>query len=286
MDVEAPSRPPHFQPLVRKAAKGDAWQSHTLPIDVLAEILTFLPWTQVVMTRSVCWQWLEASRVTPVREIVVAKHKTAIALGILSTTLPALLGLTIDFSQRVSEKFIVDDEMLENARGFRNLRSLALCQTSLQWSAPKIMQFQHLESLDLFRSSELHWDLSDLASLPKLRNLDCSHNRKLLGNIRSLQILSETLKKCVLAGCVNITGDLQDVASLRVLEVFIIRDTHITGDIRNIGPDDFPSIQTFDLNDTIYGGNVVNRIGDAPGVMEARHVFLMRRSPPGIFCHS
>lgn len=65
------------------------------------------------------------------------------------------------------------------------------------------------------------------------------------------------------------TGDVHTLASFPRLESFDVSGTRVTGDVRKIGSTDFPCVKKITLAEHVYGGFTINRIADAPEVMEA-----------------
>ena len=52
--------------------------------DLLARILSYLPWTEVMKCRVVSREWRDAALITPVQELVIDKEDIALALPFLS----------------------------------------------------------------------------------------------------------------------------------------------------------------------------------------------------------
>ena len=67
------------------------------------------------------------------------------------------------------------------------------------------------------------------------------------------------------------------------LEELTLRDTSVTGDIRQVDDSDLVSIRTMDLSDGVYGGGNLKRISDAPAVMAAK--FRPKKRNPELFTH-
>jgi hypothetical protein len=249
--------------------------------DVLANILSYLPWREVLKCRMVSPEWRDAVLSTPVQEIVVDTLDLAHELPSLAVVMPGLQKLKLLSPLDYNDTFIVDDEVLSLARGFRQLTSLEMGKTTLRTCAPRIMHLHNLETLDLGWNERLVWDLADLSAIPRLKNLLCIFNIELTGDLIILQALSRTLVALNLLGCKRIVGNLQTLVSFPRLEKLNVYGTKVTGDVRKIGSPDFPCLKKIRLGEHVYGGSTVNRIVDAPEVMEAWHRFEIRN--PGIW---
>eukprot|EP00978_Attheya_sp_CCMP212_P025485 scaffold82058_cov62-Attheya_sp.AAC.3 len=86
-----------------------------------------------------------------------------------------------------------------------------------------------------------------LLGLPNLQKLYCPHNHSLTGSLSSVRVLFGSLVELVLSSCNEVTGSLEDVSDFPRLEIFQVNGTKVTGDIREIGRDDFKSLKKLDL---------------------------------------
>jgi hypothetical protein len=100
------------------------------------------------------------------------------------------------------------------------------------------------------------------------------------GNLSSLRILRDTLEKVDFFDCRNVEGNFMDLADFPRLKKLDLRETNVTGDIRDIRGHDFPALEDLWLPEGVYGGigHEFQRISDAPDIMQAIH-HLLRRSP-------
>jgi hypothetical protein len=98
------------------------------------------------------------------------------------------------------------------------------------------------------------------------------------GNLQSLRVLTNCLVSLSLENCPNVTGNLMVLADFPYLQRIGIRCTNVTGDIREIGSDDFVSINELFLGDGIYGNLSFDRIDDVPGIMKAKSNLMKRRT--------
>jgi len=103
---------------------------------------------------------------------------------------------------------------------------------------PFLFNFPLLQTLNITSCRYLKWDLNMLAGLPSLTKLICSNNRSLTGNINSLRVLKHTLVKVSIDNC-RVEGNLMDLADFPHLTCLSLRCTDVTGDIRDIGEQDF-----------------------------------------------
>jgi len=88
----------------------------------------------------------------------------------------------------------------------------------------------------------LKWDLEMLAALPSLRELDCEYNNCLTGNIGSLRVIKDTLERVKLDRCYRVEGNFMDLADSPHLKELNLFGSDVTGDIRDIGQNDFSSL--------------------------------------------
>ena len=165
-------------------------------------------------------------------------------------------------------------------RQFLYLENLTLKETSLRGYHPFLFRFENLITLNLSGNREMEWDLSDLEGLPKLQNIRTVHNRGLTGNLRCLRVLKSTLVSIELAGCESVEGSIHDLADFPRLEDLSLNPymPKITGDLRELGSNDFVAIKKLDLPEQVYGFGRVQRIADAPALMLAKY-FMKKRSP-------
>jgi hypothetical protein len=256
-------------------------QGEALHGDVLANILSYLPWTDVMKCRVASPEWRDAALSTPVQELIVRTQDVARNLASLAAAMPYLRKLKFLLGPPWAN-FLVDDEMLGLARGFHQLTSLMMSRTALRTCAPPhIMQLHNLETLDLSYSTFLVWNLADLSATPRLKNMLCPLNKELTGDLSCLQFLSQTLSILDINSCSRVTGDFHTLASFPLLRRLVLFGTRVTGDVRKIGLTDFPCLKGVQLGEHVYGGKTINRIVDVPEVMEAWLRFETRN--PGIF---
>lgn len=121
-----------------------------------------------------------------------------------------------------------------------------------------------------------------LAGLTSLKELACWHNHRMTGNISSLRPLKDTLEKVNITFCANVKGNFMDLADFPHLEELNLIPTAVTGDIRDIGENDFPAIDQLDLPQGVYGGytHEIQGISDAPELIRA--VYLLKKQRPGL----
>ncbi len=140
--------------------------------------------------------------------------------------------------------------------------------------------FPLLKELSIQQCHDLKLDLEMLAGLPSLKELDCHSNYGLTGNINSLRVLEDTIETVDIEGCENVEGNLMDLADFPHLKELDLVDTAVTGDIRNIGENDFSSLESLYLPAGVYGGTgyEVQRISEAPDVVRA--FYLLKKQRP------
>ena len=119
-----------------------------------------------------------------------------------------------------------------------------------------------------------------LAGLPLLKELNCIHNHRVTGSINSLRVLKDTLERVVIQFCDHVEGNFMDLADFpRLKEMFLLQTT-VTGDIRDIGENDFSTLEQLALPHGVYGGTAYEfrRISDAPDLVRA--VYLLKKQRP------
>ncbi len=290
-----------------------AASANDLSIDVLADIFGFLSGAKDIMQkRRVCKKWKEAVKKTIVPliqtkdvhtarassgQFIVGNMKEYNAMNVMTRALPNLQQIRIgdpynlgdghkyndgedpdeEEAARTADHTSHDIEIISN---FGKLRILELYRADLNGRYPFIFNFPLLQKLSLNYCYRLKWDLEMLAGLPLLKELDCYYNDATTGNINSLRVLKDKLEKVRIGCCKNVEGnfmDLADFPNLKKLELF---STAVTGDIRDIGRNDFALLEELDLPKGVYGGdeNEFQRIADGPDVVRA--VYLLKKQRP------
>ena len=211
------------------------------------------------------------------------------ALWWICQALPMLQCIYCDFSLRRTkvETFQVcrgegsnlGDVLNQTPVSFRpianlqQLRHLSLRNIFLHGHYDFLFNFPELRTLDISGTNCLKWDLTMLSGLPKLEKLLCIHNHSLTGDLKNLRVLINSLSEINFASCGRVEGSLMTLADFPKLQKIDLTGTKVTGDIREIGPNDFSSIKKeMELCYTpIYGGGTLMKIEDAPEVMLAHH---------------
>jgi hypothetical protein len=122
-----------------------------------------------------------------------------------------------------------------------------------------------------------------LAGLPSLKELDCRGNDRLTGNLRSLRVLKNTLENVAISHSDDVEGNFMVLADFPHLRVLYLESTPaVTGDIRDIGADDFSKLIHLVLPSTVYGGDEyeLQRISDAAELMRA--LYLLKKHHPSL----
>jgi hypothetical protein len=267
-------------------------------LDIIEIIFGFLPPMEIMQKRGVCVVWKEAARSTivPLTDFHVYNLKRYNAMNVMTRALPNLQQITLvhldhrhkysdgeDPDRRVSAinaSLIPHD--IEIISNFSKLRILEIdCSAPLNGRYPFLFNsFPLLEKLWI-RRSDLKWDLDMLAGLPLLKELYCSQIfENLTGNISSLRALKDTLERVTIEECYNVEGNFMDLADFPHLKELNLDYTAVTGDIRDIGEDDFSSLEQLYLPKGVYGGlrYKLQRITDGPDVVRA--VYLLKKQRP------
>ena len=173
---------------------------------------------------------------------------------------------------------------VEILHSFRRLRELRINTHTLNGRYRVLFDFPLLQKLTIVNSAHLKWDLAILSGLPLLKELKCFMNGQMTGSISSLSVLKGNLVYVAICLCKNVQGNFMDLADFLHLQELYLMDTSVIGDIRDIGEDDFPSLEMLSLPSGVYGGSgyEFQRISDAPNVIEAVS-FLGKRLPRSLF---
>jgi hypothetical protein len=271
-----------------------------LSTDVLANILGYLGGPKSIMRqRGVSKKWSEAVKKTIVpssTDVFVDDMKSYNAVEVMTTVMPNLQNITISdlgdrqkwsdgedpeeyVAQEYADHTSYDIEIISN---FTKLRILKIewGQDRLNGRYPFLFNsYPLLQKLSIQWCYYLKWDLEMLASLPMLKELECSDNRCLTGNIKSLRVLKETLEKVKIV-VANVEGNFMDLADFPHLKALNLESTAVTGDIRDVGGNDFPMLERLSLPRRVYGGKgyEVQSISDAPEFI--RTIYLIKKQRP------
>ena len=274
-----------------------------LGTDELSLILGFLHWKDILKAR-VNQKWRDAVKMTLVPisrnadsyssqeeegvftqetqpEFFIKYIDHAEALSWICNALPMLQCIHCNFTLQEPAIIIqanmakyympIPPPSLDPISKFQHLRHLTLRGvTYLNAHYDFFTAYPELRTLDLSHTSKVRMDLSMLSGLPKLEKLVCCESTEVTGDIKSLRVIINSLCEIDFAGCERVGGSLMTLADFPKLQQIDLAGTKVTGDIRDIGPNDFSSIQEMELCDTIYGGGDLMKIEDAPEIMLAR----------------
>jgi hypothetical protein len=203
---------------------------------------------------------------------------------------------------------------IEIIANFTKLRELKIGRSQasnvpLNGRYPCFFNFPLLQKLSIsaltFRNCfNLKWNLELLTGLPSLKELECTYIRRLTGNLNSLRVLKDKLEKMTIDHCRNVEGNINslielkdtlekleitccplvegnfmDLADYPQLKELHLVGTAVTGDIRDIGENDFPSLKVLALPKDVYGGMgyEFQRISDATDVARIPYLFQKQR---------
>ena len=275
--------------------------------DVLADIFAWLRVREIMGKRCVCKKWKEAVKKTIVppdehwtRGFCVGSVEEYNAMAVMTRALPNLQQIAIcglgeghkyNDGEDPSDGEDSDEEMaawtdnriahdIGIISNFRQLRDLTIWHDApLNGRYPALFNFPFLQKLSIVGCTFLKWDLEMLGGLSLLKELDCNGNCDLTGNISSLRVLKDTLAHVWMGSCGNIEGNFMDLADFPHLKKLDLDRTPVTGDIRDIGENDFSSLEELDLPDGVYGGKgcELQSISDAPDLVRAVYLFEKQR---------
>ena len=249
-----------------------------LSASVLAIIFGFLPFKDVMRSRCVCSDWKEAAKgtiVTSCYDVTTVHDFTAMEMIAIPNLEHLWLGRLEEEDISRNVRYIDGDNPNESlAAGtahysthdinvisnFQNLRSLSIMASPLNGEYPVFFNFPLLQKLTINDDPEtchnyIKWDLKVLQRLPMLKELACCTNEAMSGNINSLRVLKDTLETIDIANCRKVVGDFMDLADFPRLKKLDLRGTAVTGDIRDVGANDFKILAELYLPRTVYGGS-------------------------------
>ncbi|KAK1734531.1 hypothetical protein QTG54_014779 [Skeletonema marinoi] len=221
--------------------------------------------------RRVCIKWREAAQKTivPMADFDVDSVDKFNAMRAMSTALPHLQQLSI-WGLEWGHKYIDGEDPDEQwaadtanytthdihlISNFRKLRVLHFENAPLIGRYPVLFDFPLLRELSVSPRHLLKFDLGMLsAGCLSLKELKLSGNQELAGNLRSLRVLKHTLEKLEVNSCQQIKGGLMDLADFPHLKELDLYGTAVTGDVRDIGEDDFSDLESLALPESVHGG--------------------------------
>ena len=280
-------------------AENDLSPSFDDLADVLPNILGYLTLKEIMCKRRLNKKTKEAAKKTTVPPPDFRVHSVDEYNGmvVMAEAMPNLQQITIsypgdghkyndgedpdeDYAARTAGRTSLDIEIISN---FRKLRILDLFYAELNGRYPFLFNsFPMLQKLSIRSCRYLKWDLEMLAGLPLLKELECGYNSPLTGNVSTLRVFKATLQKVDLHGCRQVEGNFMDLADFPHLKVLNLYGSAVTGDIRDIGENDFSLLEYLRLPEGVYGGSgyEFQRISDGPDV--ARAVYLLIKQRPGL----
>jgi hypothetical protein len=227
------------------------------------------------------------------------------AMAAMTTVLPNLQQVSLGYLGRGRHKYSDGEDPDEDRAAqtaywttydidiisrFRKLRALEVRgipayksggpQSPLNGRYPSLFNFPLLQSLTIEECDYLKWDLEMVAGLPLLKELFCHTSRLLTGNINSLRVLKDTLAKVSICNCHRVDGNFMDLADFPHLRALDLTETSVTGDIREIGENDFPALEDLELPHNVHGGTgyAFQRISDVSGTVNTIYRLIKERS--------
>eukprot|EP00984_Skeletonema_dohrnii_P035138 scaffold34620_cov149-Skeletonema_dohrnii-CCMP3373.AAC.3 len=270
-----------------------------LGTDELANIFGFLRPEDIMLAR-LNKKMREAAKKTivPMTDFRVRNVRKYNAMRAMTTALPNLQQIQIrylggghkysDGEDPEENRAAYDDGStthdIEIISRFRKLRILEI-NPPLNGRYPFLFNFPLLQQLKI-NCYYLKFDLDMLAGLPLLEELYCHDNQFLTGNINSLRVLKDTLEKVTISFSPRVQGNFMDLADFPRLRTLTLRETSVTGDIRNIGEGDFPSLKSLTLPKGVYGGTgyEFQHISDGPDIAMA--VNSIKKQRPSLLIES
>jgi hypothetical protein len=274
-----------------------------LSADLRANIFSFLPPKDIMRSRRINKTTSEAVKktVVPLQGFRVGNMMTYNAMVVMTRAMPNLQQITLHglgrghkyndgedpderCAARTASWAVHDIEIISN---FSKLQTLEIA-TGINGRYPFLFNsFPLLEKL-VINSAYLKFDLEMLAGFPLLKELTCRGNNCLTGNINSLRVLKDTLEKVDFCRCQNVEGNnLMDLADFPNLKELNLRGSAVIGDIRDIGENDFLSLENLYLPDGVYGckGYQFQRISEATDLVRTLHLLKKQRPALSMLQH-
>ncbi len=276
-----------------------------LSVDVLANIFGFFSPIENMLLRRINKKSKEAVKkaIIPPTNFIVNSVRKANIMRVMSTVMPNLqkidlrgLGRSQDGRRhKYSDGEDPDEEraaatalyathdigIISNFSKLRILDIADLYDRGLNGRYPVLFsRFPLLQKLSIRDCQYLQLDLEMLAELPLLKELEYNSNKCLTGNINSVRVLKSTLEKVKIFGCRSVEGNFMDLADFPHLKELKLGGTAVTGDVRDIGVNDFSVLGDVRLPKGVYGGNYYEfqRISDALGLVRA--LYLLKKQRP------
>mmetsp|Transcript_2068 Transcript_2068/g.3289 ORF Transcript_2068/g.3289 Transcript_2068/m.3289 type:complete len:401 (+) Transcript_2068:130-1332(+) len=271
-----------------------------LGTDELVNIFECLPAEDIIRAR-LNKKMREAAKRTVVQKITYFRKENRCSNYLLpfhtvvamSTALPNLEQLKFGYlgwEHKFNEGEDPDEQIAANEANFitheieilyrfRKLRLLKIHYAPLNGRYPLLLNFPLLQYLSLNGLDWLKLDLEVLERLLLLIELHLHDIRLLTGNINSVRVLKDTLESIDISFCPDIEGNFMDLADFPRLNELILRQTSVTGDIRDIGERDFLALEVLTLPKGVYGGSgrEFQLISDVPDVMNTLYSFRKQR---------
>eukprot|EP00984_Skeletonema_dohrnii_P008386 scaffold3078_cov83-Skeletonema_dohrnii-CCMP3373.AAC.3 len=286
------SAPPSPESMNETHLADKAAAAEELSADEAAIIFSFLT-HQDIMRARVCKTWRDAAKKTlvPLCEFRVESVRSYNAMRVMATALPNLQQISIH-SLRRGHKYSDGEDAYERVArhtadysahdiniisSFTKLRVLHIDEAPLNGSYPVLFSFSLLEKLIIKDCEYLKWDLEMLQGLHSLKELDFNRNSRLTGNLSSLGALKDSLEK-VRIHSYKLSDSFMDLADFPRLKELDLYGTTVTGHIGDIRGQDFPTMESLVLPESVHGGMYYEfqSISDVPSFMHTIHLLLQR----------
>jgi hypothetical protein len=225
------------------------------------------------------------------------------ALAVMADAMPGLQQVRLESSKYGEEDFKFNDgeEPEEIARtaeytalnivdvlspaNFPNLHALYIdSDAPLNGKYPSLFNFSNLEKLTISRCNTIKFGFDMLAGLPSLKEFECVHNKLATGNLKDLSVCQNTLERIeIVCSDSSIGGNFMDLANFPHLKSLRLRQTKVTGQLRDIGDNDFPKLEVLNLPSTVVGGDryEIQRVAEAKELIN--DLLPLRRKRPELF---
>ncbi|KAL7434494.1 hypothetical protein ACHAXM_004184 [Skeletonema potamos] len=153
---------------------------------------------------------------------------------------------------------------------FSHLKHLHIAGAQMKGGYPFIFNsFAQLRTLTMRSVPHIEFNLDMVSSIPLLEGIEFSDCNELEGSIGSLRALKETLCFVRIFRCEHVSGDFMELSDYPKLKWLILCGCSVTGDVRKLGVDKFPSLCKICLPDSVYGARIIYNIADAHEIMQS-----------------
>lgn len=292
----------------------------SLSTDILANVFCYLRLKEIMRSRRVSKKSADAVKKTSEAIVARSYHYFRVnsvmnynALTVMAEAMPGLQQVSLEsqcydskYGDNAEGDFKYNDgeepddkevartaeytalnivDVLSSAN-FPNLYALNIDSNApLNGKYPSLFNFSRLEKLTISRCNTIKFGFDMLAGLPSLKEFECVFSKLATGNLKDLSVCKNTLERILIACSEDapIGGNFMDLADFPNLKSLTLHQTKVTGQLRDIGHNDFPMLEVLKLPSTVVGGNryEIQRVAEAKELIN--DLLPLRRKRPDLF---